>query len=137
MTYALDTNTISYWIQKNAQIAENLNQALRQGATIIIPPTTYYEIRRGFKHKAAPGKEFAFSLICRSYEVGEMSLAAWEKAADIYAYTRKSGKTIEDTDILIAAFCIVNGYTLVSNNTKHFKHIRDLDITDWTRQSGV
>jgi predicted nucleic acid-binding protein len=131
MTYALDTNTISYWLQKNERIAEQISRALRQGRIIAIPPTTYYEIRRGFKHKAAPGKEFAFSLICKSYEVGEMNLAAWETAADIYANTRKAGKPIEDTDILIAAFCIVNGYTLVTNNTKHFEDIEGLRLEDW------
>lgn len=131
MIYALDTNTISYWLQKNKQIAEQLNQTLRQGNTVIIPPTTYYELRRGFKHKAAPGKEFAFSLMCKSYEVGEMNLAAWEEAADIYADTRKAGRPVEDTDILIAAFCIVNGYILVTHNTKHFEGIDGLHLVNW------
>ena len=82
------------------QVIERLSWAIRQGSRIIIPPTTYYEIRRGFKHKTSPGKEFAFSLICKSYEIGEMNLVAWEKAADIYAEIRKNGKPIEDTDIL-------------------------------------
>ena len=131
MIYAPDTNTISYWLQKNKQIAERLNWAIRQGSTIIIPPSTYYEIRRGFKHKTSPGKEFAFSLICKSYGIGEMNLATWEKAADIYALTRKNGKPIEDTDILIAAFCIVNNYTLVTNNVKHFEDLDDLIFINW------
>ena len=121
MIYALDTNTISYWLQRNKQVIERLSWAIRQGSRVIIPPTTYYEIRRGFKHKTSPGKEFAFSLICKTYEIGEMNIAAWEKAADIYAETRKNGKPIEDTDILAAAFCIVNNYTLVTNNVKHLK----------------
>ena len=133
MIYALDTNTISYWIQNNKQITEQLNHTLRQGNTIIIPPTAYYEIRRGFKHKTAPGKEFAFSLICKSYDIGEMNLVAWEEAANIYAYTRKEGKPIEDTDILIAAFCVVNNYTLVTHNTKHFQSINELCIEDWLK----
>ena len=131
MTYALDTNTISYWIQKNPKVVEHLNRVIRQGHMIVIPPSTYYEIRRGFKHKASPGKEFAFSLICQSYEVGEMNLSAWEEAADIYAYTRKTGKSVDDNDILIAAFCIVNGYTLVSHNTKHFVNMQGLNLDDW------
>lgn len=131
MIYALDTNTISYWIQKNPRTVSEINMALRQGHVIVIPPSTYYEIRRGFKHKSAPGKEFAFSLICQSFEVGKMDIVAWEEAADIYAYTRKAGKSIEDNDILIAAFCIVNGYTLVSNNTKHFVNIKGLHLVDW------
>jgi tRNA(fMet)-specific endonuclease VapC len=131
MIYALDSNIISYWIQKNKQIADRVNRALKQGNTFIIPPSTYYEVRRGFKHKAAPGKEFAFNLICKSYEVGKMNISAWEQAADIYAATRKAGKPIEDTDILIAAFCIVNNYTLITNNVKHFKDIGGLIYENW------
>ena len=131
MIYALDTNTISYWLQKNEIVTERLNRAIKQGNTIIIPPSAYYEIRRGFKHKASPGKEFAFSLICKSYGIGEMSLAVWEQAADIYAKTRQNGNPIEDTDILIAAFCIVNNYTLVTNNVKHFKDIDGLIFKNW------
>ena len=131
MMFALDTNTISYWIQKNRLITERLREVLKQGNTVVIPPTTYYEIRRGLKYKAAPSKARAFSLICKSYEIGEMTVAAWETAADIYAYTRKAGRPIEDSDILIAAFCIVNNYTLVTHNTKHFEGIEGLYIEDW------
>ncbi|MCL2320829.1 MAG: PIN domain-containing protein [Oscillospiraceae bacterium] len=133
MTYALDTNTVSYWIQNNKQVIDQLNNILRRGNTIIIPPIVYYEIRRGFKHKTALGKELAFSLICKTYEIGKMDLTAWEEAANIYGYTRKAGKPVEDTDILIAAFCIVNGYTLVTHNTKHFQDIKDLSIADWAK----
>ena len=129
--YALDSNTISYLIQQNKAIETRLNDTLRQGNTVVIPPTTFYEIRRGFKHKAAPAKEFAFSLICKAYSIGEMNVAAWERAADIYADSRRTGKPLEDNDILIAAFCIVNGYTLVTHNTRHFEGIDGLSIEDW------
>jgi tRNA(fMet)-specific endonuclease VapC len=129
--YALDSNTISYLIQQNKAIEVRLGEALRRGDAVIIPPTTYYEIQRGFKHKAAPAKEFAFSLICRAYSIGEMTIAAWERAADIYADSRRSGKPIEDNDILIAAFCIVNGYTLVTHNIRHFEGIVGLSVVDW------
>ena len=132
MIYALDTNIISFWTQKNLNVAGRLSHEISQGNTIVIPPSTYYEIRRGFKHKSAPGKEFAFSLICQALEIGEMNLSAWETAADIYANSRKIGKPIGDSDILIAAFCLVNACTLVTNNTKHFTGIAGLNIEDWT-----
>jgi len=37
-------------------------------------------------------------------------------------------------DILIAAFCIINGYTLVTNNEKHFRDIEELDYTNWVEK---
>jgi len=131
MTYVLDSNTISYWLQKNNQIADRLKRTIRQGNEIVLSPVTYYEVRRGFKHKSTPGKEFAFSLMCKSYNIGEMNLVAWEKAADLYAMTRRIGNAIEDTDILIAAFCIVNNYTLVTNNVKHFDKFTELLFENW------
>jgi len=44
---------------------------------------------------------------------------------------RKTGKTICDADILIAAHCIVNGYTLITHNTKHFENIEGLLLENW------
>ena len=132
MIYALDTNIISYFIKDNQHIISQFRAVLAAGYSIVIPPAAYYEVQRGFRHKSAPRKEKAFVKMCNLYSVGEMSLSIWEQAADIYGYTRKAGNPIEDTDILIAAFCIVNGYTLVTNNVKHFNGIEDLQLVNWS-----
>jgi predicted nucleic acid-binding protein len=60
-----------------------------------------------------------------------MELKDWEEAALIHARLKSRNITIEPDDIFIAAFCIVREYTLVTNNTKHFKHIDGLMYTDW------
>jgi predicted nucleic acid-binding protein len=57
-----------------------------------------------------------------------------EHAATVYAALRRSGRTVEDADILISAFCIVNGYTLVTNNTKHFADIDGLQLANWATE---
>ena len=56
-----------------------------------------------------------------------------EKAAAVYASLRLAGFTVGDADILIAAFCIVNGCTLVTNNTKDFINIPEVHLADWTK----
>lgn len=38
-----------------------------------------------------------------------------------------------DTDILIAGICLENDFVLVTNNTKHFSRIKDLDIENWSK----
>ena len=131
MIYALDTNIISYFIQDNPYVISQFRGVLAAGHSIIIPPAVYYEVRRGFSHKSSGRKERAFVRMCSLYPVGEMSLPIWGQAADIYGYTRKAGNPIEDTDILIAAFCIANGYTLVTNNVRHFNGIKDLKLVNW------
>ena len=52
-------------------------------------------------------------------------------AADLYANLRKSGRTIGDADILIAAIVIKNNGTLISNNTKHYEGIEILKLVNW------
>jgi predicted nucleic acid-binding protein len=131
MIYALDTNIISYFIQGNSNVAVHWREALARGDSFVIPPVTYYEIRRGFRYKSAPGKERAFAAICAAYLVGEMNTASWECAAGIYGDSRRNGNPIEDDDILIAAFCAVGGFTLVTHNVKHFGGIDGLRIEDW------
>jgi len=56
----------------------------------------------------------------------EVDIAIWKRAASIWAALRKMGKIVGDADILIAACCLENGYTLVTYNTKHFIDINGL-----------
>ena len=131
MTYTLDTNIVSYFIQNNVGIMTKIREVMIANNSIVISPVTYYEIKRGFKHKAAPKKELAFARMCTLYPIGEMSLPIWEQAADIYAACRKTGVTVEDSDILIGAFSIANGYTLVTNNARHFNSMNGLKFIVW------
>jgi len=131
MTYVLDTNTLSYFIQEDSKVMSRFRSALQAGDSFVTSPVTYYEIMRGFKHKASPKKEKSFNYMCQLYPVGDMTFTVWIKAADIYGATRQAGNPVDDTDILIAAFCIVYNYTLVTNNTKHFQNIDGLNYENW------
>jgi tRNA(fMet)-specific endonuclease VapC len=62
----------------------------------------------------------------------EVNTDIWDYAAQIWAKLRKQGLIVGDFDILIAAYCVVNNYALVTNNTKHFKDIAGLNFEDWT-----
>ena len=50
---------------------------------------------------------------------------------ELKAWLVKHDKAIDDFDLLIASTAISCGYTLVSNNEKHFKRIPGLDIINW------
>ena len=52
-------------------------------------------------------------------------------AADIYSILKKDGNIIGDADILIASIVLNNNGTLVSNNTKHFENIHNLNLVNW------
>ena len=60
-----------------------------------------------------------------------MTFNVWLCAARIYAELYTKRFTITDADILIAAFCMENGYTLVTANIKDFENIDGLQIVNW------
>ncbi|MGD2091294.1 MAG: PIN domain-containing protein [Candidatus Aminicenantes bacterium] len=47
------------------------------------------------------------------------------------AALRQKGITISDFDLLIASFASVHNLCVVTNNTKHFQQIEDLEIQNW------
>ena len=61
----------------------------------------------------------------------KFDMPVWQRAAQIYASLSQQGNLIDDADIFIAAFCLVNDCTLVTNNTRHFKHIIGLNFVNW------
>jgi predicted nucleic acid-binding protein len=132
MKYALDTNSVIMLLRENNSVCNAFDNAVERGDTFVIPPFVNFEIIRGFRYKSAPKKEAMYNYLKLMFPVGEMNLESWEHAAALYAELRRAGRTVEDADLLIAAFCIVGDYTLITNNTKHFEVIDGLQITDWS-----
>ena len=56
---------------------------------------------------------------------------------DVYAKEKtklsKAGNIIDDFDLLIGATALTNNLVLVTNNTKHFKRLKNLNVQDWTK----
>jgi predicted nucleic acid-binding protein len=107
-----------------------------KGHECVIPPVAYYEIKRGLMAVNATAKEREFDNLCRDFEIGEMDTRAWLEAARLYAANKQKGRMVDDADLFIAAFCAVNSYTLVTNNTRHFEGIDGLRLVNWAEQSG-
>ena len=128
---ALDTNTIIRLLREEPQTCRKFDNAVERGDEIIIPPLVHYEIRRGFLCKPAPKREKLYEILIGQYPVGEMNAEILECGAVIYANLYHAMKTVDDTDLLIAAFCMDGEYTLVTNNKKHFDVIPGLKVVDW------
>jgi len=131
MTYALDTNTIIFLMNGNENVIEKRNKAIVGGARFIIPPVVDYEIQRGLLYKPSPKKEKNYFSLRQHYGVGIMTPEMWVKSAHIYFDLRKKGFTVGDDDIFISAFCLLNGYILLTRNTKDFENIADLQWLNW------
>ena len=131
MEYAFDTNTIIHLMRGTQSVKENREKANKSGSRFIIPHFVNYEIMRGLMIKPIPQHEKAYAIICDNCSLEEMTVAAWNHAARIYAELYAKRFTVRDSDIIIAAFCMVKDYTLVTDNTKDFEIINGLKFVNW------
>ena len=136
MTYALDTNTISFFIRGEGNIDSYFQkEIIEDGNLYVIPFIVCYEIKRWLRDRPtkitrAFAEQFDFLFECVKNSA-EMPGAVWDKAIDIYISLKQRGQLIGDADILIAAYCIVNGYTLVTDNVNDFARIDGIAIVNW------
>ena len=134
MIYVLDTSIISYMLDDNDKINDQIDVLTNKGHTLIIPPVVDYEIRRGLLAKNYLKKLRKLELLEKFVSVGEFELEVWRKSAEIYAVLSKQGKPIGKTfdgDVFIAAYCVINGYTLITNNKQHFERVDGLNFENW------
>jgi len=131
MTYALDTNTLIYLLNRDEKVVERRDKAVLADGKFIIPPIVDYEIQRGLLYKPSSRKEKIYFSLRQYYSVGIMTPEMWVKSARIYVDLRKNGFSVGDNDIFIAVFCLLNGYILVTRNTKDFENITGLQQINW------
>jgi tRNA(fMet)-specific endonuclease VapC len=130
--YVLDANIVSYYLKEHPQVIQNIETAIMAGYEIQIAPIAYYEVRRGLLLVNSQKRMEKFERLCELLPVGAFDNRALDIAAGIYVEQRQKGRPADDADIFIAAFCKVNGFTLVTHNTKHFEHLDGLTLIDWT-----
>ena len=136
MIYALDTNTISNLLRGEGNNERNFQQEIiLAGNLYTIPHIVVFEIKRWLLDKPSKQlQDFAqnFNILFQSVEnEADMPVAVWNKAAEIYIALKQKGQLIKDSDILIAAYCLVNGYTLATRNIKDFIRVDGLNLVNW------
>jgi tRNA(fMet)-specific endonuclease VapC len=127
----LDTNIISYYFNANAKIKEKILEIIDNDEIICTTVINVYEIFKGFRWKNNENKEKQFKEFLEDLTIFTIDEDVINIAANIYSNLRKNGKAIGDADILIAAIVIKNNGILVSNNTKHFEEINQLNLINW------
>jgi tRNA(fMet)-specific endonuclease VapC len=130
MTF-LDTNILSYYFSGNIKIREKILESLNKNEQICLTAINVYEILKGFRWRKNKRKEEIFKEFLKKVTVFTVDDEAINTASDIYADLRRSGKTVGDADILIAAIVISNEGILITNNMKHYEDINQLKLDNW------
>jgi len=132
MKYMLDTNICIYLIRQNSQKVLNHFKSHVVGDIAISSITLaelYYGVSKSLhreKNRQAL-EEFVLPL-----EIADFDERAAEQHGVIRAEFEKKGKPIGAMDMQIGAHALSLKVPLVTNNTREFKQIKGLKVTDWS-----
>ena len=129
--YALDTNIISYFLKNDSIIVQRIKEESDKQNKFIVPPLVYFEIQNWLMKNRSRNKNEIFQKICAAQGIGVIDKDILDIAITEKLKLQEKGFSIEDDDLLIAAYCLKHKFTLVTNNTKHFKNIENLEVINW------
>jgi len=127
----LDTDILINYFKGNKNIQLAMLKHMENGDEICTTILNVYEILKGFKYIGSEKKIKKLESFLNELEIFNLNNQVITEAAEIFTDLKKTGKTIGDGDILIAAIVMQNNGILVSNNTKHFQSIQGLQLTNW------
>ena len=129
--YALDSNIISYVLKDDKTVIERYREEAMNGNEFVMPPIVYFEVKCWLLERGAVKKQAEFHQMCKIISIGELNEKSLDIAAQLFVQARKRGKPVDNSDLLIAAFCLINDYTLITNNMRHFEDIDGLKLINW------
>ena len=129
----LDTDILSEILRGNVKVKNKLEAHLEEYGHISLSIITYYEIYNGLLYKDAKKQLSKFEEFVKLNKAIPLTIRTVKISAAIQAGFRKKGTEIGHTDTLIAGIAMAGGFQFVSNNTKHFKRIKGLELTNWLK----
>ena len=98
--FVLDSNILSFYLRRNRQIIDKVQNTLLKGHEVLISPVAYYEVKRGLITIKAEKRLLEFSALCKILGIGQLDNTILDYSAEIYNELRNSKQTIEDADFL-------------------------------------
>ena len=130
MKHLLDTNICVYWLKGNEHIEQKV---LSVGIdNIFISFVTVSELYYGaYKSERVDENLAMMRKLTDRISVIDSDDAISKAFGNLKASLENAGLIIDDADMFIAACARVHGLTMVTNNTKHFKRIKELKLDNW------
>ncbi|MDD3268370.1 MAG: type II toxin-antitoxin system VapC family toxin [Syntrophomonadaceae bacterium] len=131
MQYMLDTNICIYIIKKKPAAVFRVFQSLKPG-DVCISSVSYAELQYGvYKSQDQVRNRIALLNFLAPIEILPFSDRAAAIYGEIRAALENRGQVIGPYDLLIAAHALSEKLVLVSNNTREFSRIPQLQIQNW------
>jgi tRNA(fMet)-specific endonuclease VapC len=127
--YALDTNSLSYYMRRQGGVVARVQA--QPPSLIVLPAVVVYEVNYGLRRAGRRDSLDAFSKMVQASVVLPFDAEAADHAARIRLGLESGGIPIGGPDLLIAATARRHGCILVTHNTREFSRVPDLVIEDW------
>jgi tRNA(fMet)-specific endonuclease VapC len=128
--YALDTNSVSYFLKGKGRIAERLLET--PPMNVALPAVVLYELEYGAGRSQAPRSlKRGLALLIASMQVLPFGAAEARTAARIRLALERKGSPIGPLHLLIGATALEHGAVLVTHNVSEFARIDGLRLEDW------
>lgn len=134
MKYMLDTNICIYAIKhKPPEVIKNFLK--HDPDHICVSSINYGELMHGVeKSQAVERNRVAITLFLSSISILPFDNYAAEEYGKVRAELERKGTPIGPMDMLIAGHARSERLILVTNNTREFVRIENLEIEDWTQE---
>lgn len=130
MKYILDTDICIYFLKG----LHDVDKSVRNVGVdkCYISEITVAELKFGAANSSRKVEnKRIYNQFINSIQVVPIS-ACLDHYAEEKSRLRKEGNILDDFDLLIACSAIVHNMTLVTNNYKHFRRIKDIKLENWS-----
>ena len=133
MKYMLDTNICIYTIKhKPPEVIKAF--LCHEPDDMCISSITYGELMHGVeKSQAVERNRAAITLFLSAISILPFDSDAAEEYGAVRADLERKGTLIGPMDMLIAGHARSRGLILVTNNTREFFRVNELEVEDWTK----
>ena len=134
MRYMLDTNICIYTIKhKPPKVIQRFLS--HDPSELCISSITYAELMHGIeKSMAVERNRIAITMFLSPISILDFDTYAAEEYGKIRADLKRKGTPIDPMDMLIAAHAKAEDLILVTNNTREFERVENLEVEDWTKK---
>jgi tRNA(fMet)-specific endonuclease VapC len=135
MNYLLDTNICIYIIKKSPeQVLKKLETIINDEKKneIYLSTVTVSELYYGVeKSNQLEKNREALKGFLTPFQIVSFDFTSAEIFGKVRSELERKGVVIGPYDLQIASIAMANDFVLVTNNTKEFKRVTDLNIENW------
>lgn len=131
MSFLIDTNICIYFLKGMFDLVKKFDEIGIDN--LYISEITIAELKFGAAKSEHPIK----NRIVIDELISKFNQIPIYKSLDIFAEEKarlqKNGNIVDDFDLLIGASAVANNMILVTNNEKHFKRLKGIQVENWTK----